>query len=48
MSDQDQDQNQDQNPNQDPQPDEAYATKVFVITTICVVLYVGSVITFIL
>jgi hypothetical protein len=34
--------------NKDSTPDAAYATKVFIITTICVVLYVGSVITFIL
>jgi len=32
----------------DSTPDAVYATKVFVLTTICVVLYVGSVITFVL
>jgi hypothetical protein len=34
--------------NKDSTSDAAYATKVFIIATICVVLYVGSVITFIL
>ena len=34
--------------NQDPSPDEVYNKKVFVITSICVVLYVGAVISFVL
>ena len=34
--------------NRDPSPDEVYNKKVFVITSICVVLYVGAVISFVL
>jgi len=32
----------------EPSPDEIYNKKVFVITTICVALYVGAVLSFVL
>ena len=33
---------------QDSKPDQIYVKKVFVITTVCVALYVGSVVLFVL
>ena len=35
-------------PNRDPSPDEVYNKKVFVVTSICVALYVGAVNFFVL
>jgi hypothetical protein len=40
--------NQDQESTPHTTPDETYARKVFIITTVCVALYVGSVILFVL